>query len=157
MAAATTEGTTRPALIEDQWNEISILSILGFGSIPSLVAKADEAENRLDTIPGSITPRFFADDEDLERILGKAGAQKARDNRPVWGAVLKPDRGKLGLSSYAIDEEVLALCERRGVPVSGDHVDRRSLERLGQLLERERRFPEGEFDAIAGNTISAAV
>ena len=160
--AAKETTTIRPAQVEDQWNSIAILSMLGFGSVSSLVDKANEVALRLDILPEEITPRFFCDDDDLELLLGEDGARKARDYRPAWGSVLPGDKSKLGLADDAVDEEVAALCLRRGVPtfkdpVFGDQIDRKALEQLSRLLERERRFPESEFDTVMGESIAQAM
>ena len=148
---------TRPALQEGRWCDIATLSMMGFGCLQSLVASALAAGIKLEDFYPVETPRdliagkarFFCD-EDLDAIVGDARARKARSYQPAWSLVLETDRAKLGLAQNAVDEEVLALCERRGVPVDfdGGMIDRKALERLGKLLDRESRFKLGEFDQI---------
>jgi hypothetical protein len=143
-----TKQSARHALPEP-WVPISVLSMLGAGSAASLEDKAEKIAMRLEDSPAGAC----VETRHLKALLPPELVKLARAYQPTWGPILRPDHEALGFEAKADVRDVLALLERRGVMVKDDQADRTAMNRLAQLLERERRFPVNDTDLVMCETV----
>jgi hypothetical protein len=76
----------------------------------------------------------------LHLKLGHEIAARVEAYKPTWGDIRPADAALVGFSGEATAEEIRRLCERRGVLVEGDQIDRKGFELLAKLLTEEKRI-----------------
>jgi hypothetical protein len=156
--AAATKETARS--IYPPWISLKTLSMIGMGSIKSLaeqVLRGEQEDIKKNGPPeDGIRKIDVSDDddviavwgEDIADILGKAAARKVADYQPDFAPLSELGRESLGLASWASDDEVLALLERRGVMIQNQLADRLGFVFLGHILAQECNCPKGEHDWV---------
>jgi hypothetical protein len=144
--SAATKSQTASVIEAETWVSLRTLSMMGLGPVGvfSDVVLATEPE-----AVGTDVPEVLADDDGTVRAvraeamytrLGTAMTARARSYQPAWGVIRPEDRSLVGFGDSATPEEIARLCERRGVLVDGEQVDRKGLEFLGRLLAEEKRI-----------------